>query len=514
MRTKMFLAVFTLVLLLFLFGAPVKKLLCSAGWIENTNVGNLIEVEKVYDEGTFGAPLLNAAEQAKRDITDLYTNYIPFYVRITAFANTLKQKINEPVSTLLMTRGNEQLRLKREEEVQSILSEEPEKEPEPEVPDSPEETPEEPPEEKPAGEAPEPVRPEPDEEPEEKNEEPPAQEPTEKDPGSDPGMKAVYLSGDRRHHYYEITAGTDSSGTPIDFYVRLPAMEAEELRPAMEEQARRFNALSRTDGIHFYLFAVTCFEDTVLCDRLLPAESKYGLFRDFFARLNDGIQYAYLEVQTPEDKWTKYWCTDHHWNYNGWLEAHEKLFGLLQNNYPELEKRDHRTYVFDGCRMYGSNALAVSSYRFYDTFGVTLFDLPEHTFEIDTGVPYGGFETNEESLLHYTTGTWNTSESYNHYMNFFRIGKKIVYPENHTGRNLLLICDSYSPPLMEVLASYFDVTYLRYVDSNSDLSRCSLSDYADGLGVTDVIVLEISDRIVYDYYGDSLAELTGYEGGE
>jgi len=84
LRNKIFAAVFFLFTLAVMVSAPLKLWLTNAGVIETENVGNVIEVEKVYKEGTFAAPLLNAVEEMKRSINDIYTNYIPFYVDITS----------------------------------------------------------------------------------------------------------------------------------------------------------------------------------------------------------------------------------------------------------------------------------------------------------------------------------------------------------------------------------------------------------------------------------------------
>lgn len=483
MRNKLFIAVFCLLLLVIMIGAPGKKILTNAGLVTNANVGNVIEVEKVYEEGTFGASLFNSLEEIKRDITDIYTNYIPFYVGITTVSSTFQQNLNQPVTTLLMNKGNAILAEKRNAESAKPSQNAAETTASAET------------DELSGNETPDIVT---------------TEEVTTAEPAFVPESKAIYLQGDRRHRYYEITSTTPEGQENIDFYVRIPAEDADKLRPTMEEQVRRFNIMNATEGINFYTFAVTCFEDTVLCDELLPAESKHELFDDFFAGLDDGVQYAYLDVNTFEDKWEKYWATDHHWNYNGYKEAHEKIASMFKENYPDIEIKEPETLMFDGCKMFGSNALAVSNYKIWDNFGVTLFQLPEHSLEIESNVGYGGTEAIADSLSRYQNKKWNTSDSYNHYIQFFRIARQIQYPGNNTGRNLLLISDSYSPPLMEVLASYFDTTIIRYVDSNSGLRKCSLAWLVENYGITDVLVLEMSDRVIYDYYGDSLNNLLGF----
>ena len=92
-------------------------------------------------------------------------------------------------------------------------------------------------------------------------------------------------------------------------------------------------------------------------------------------------------------------------------------------------------------------------------------------------------------------------------MNFSPIVKEVTYPQNSTGRNLLIIGDSYALPLLEVVASHFDKTYIRYVDANKSLTDVKYEDLIDEYGITDVLYLEMSDRIIYDYYSDSLKGL-------
>ena len=107
LRNKIFVVIFCGILLLIMIGAPLKLILTNAGIVTTANVGNVIEVEKYYEEGSFGASLFNWIEERKRDINDIYTNYIPFYVGITTAANDITFKVNEPVTTYLINRGNE-----------------------------------------------------------------------------------------------------------------------------------------------------------------------------------------------------------------------------------------------------------------------------------------------------------------------------------------------------------------------------------------------------------------------
>lgn len=90
---------------LFLF-APINYLLVQKGIVDYENVGNIIEVEKVYEEGEFGAAFFNQIEEIKRTVKDIYINYLPWYVETTLFVKDFKGKVNAPTTTWLTQLGD------------------------------------------------------------------------------------------------------------------------------------------------------------------------------------------------------------------------------------------------------------------------------------------------------------------------------------------------------------------------------------------------------------------------
>ncbi len=499
MRNKLFISVFCAVILFIMIGAPLKRILTDAGLIKSENVGNIIEVEKVYKDGAFLASFFNSIEEGKKLLNETYINHIPFYVDITTAAKAVKVSVNKPVTALLIDIGNELLlnsqkvspftRVKTETagvtetETAGVTETETAGITEIETAGVTEtET---------AGvtetETSKVIETEP-----------------QPDPSFDPDYSASYIQGDNRHRYYEVAA-TAQDGEPVEFLCRIPAEKNDTLRPVMKNQIAKLNALAAArDDVNWYVFPVTCIEDTKLAAEIFPAESKNELFETFISSLDDTIQTGYVKIDKIEDKVKKYYMTDHHWNVHGYLEAYHSLIAMLKNNYSDLgDIRKARVYTFDKIKYYGSNALAVSSYKINDVYAVADFSLPEHLLKINTDVPYGSTKTLEENLAIYLAGNYNTEKGYSHYIQFYRIPNYIEYPANNTGRNLLFIGDSYSPPLLEVIASYFDKTFVRYVDSNipPDLDY---NKYIEENGITDVIVLEMSTRLVFNYYGDSI----------
>lgn len=488
MRNKIFICVFCAFILFIMIAAPMKRILTEKGLIKSENVGNIIEADKVYREDAFLASFFNGIEEGKRLLNETYVNHIPFYVDITTAAKAVKVSVNKPVTALLIDIGNELLlnnqkvspftRIKTETagvtetvevtdtgtaEVTDIVTTE--------VTDT--------------GTA----------------------EVSKTEPETtsyNPEYNASYIQGDNRHRYYEITA-TAEDGELLDFLCRIPSEKNDNLRPVMQSQIAKLNALAaERDDVNWYVYPVTCMEDTKLAAEIFPAESKNELFETFISSLDDTIQTGYVKIDKIEDKVKKYFKTDHHWSVHGYLEAYHSLIAMLKNNYSDLgEIRKAKVYTFDKIKYFGSNALAISNYKISDVYSVADFSLPEHTLKINTDVPYGSTKTLEENLALYLSGNYNTEKGYSHYIQFYRIPNYIEYPANNTGRNLLFIGDSYSPPLLEVIASYFDKTFVRYIDSNSP-PDINYNEYIEENGITDVIVLEMSTRLVFNYYGDSI----------
>ena len=66
-----------------------------------------------------------------------------------------------------------------------------------------------------------------------------------------------------------------------------------------------------------------------------------------------------------------------------------------------------------------------------------------------------------------------------------------------------MIGDSYSLPLIELVAANFDVTYVRYEDRAFDAMPEDLyfDEFVEGYGITDVLVIEEPVKAVMKGYG-------------
>ena len=511
MRNRSLIIISCIVLAL-AFASPLEKYaLCELGIMRNTNVGNVIELEKVYEEGSPGASLLNGFEEFKRDLKDIYTNYFPFYVETATIVNSAEEAVNRPLQAFLFEKGNEIAREKLQAASSKLQGDggyEEELQAEEVTGDRLQVTGDSEPESRRTGE-PETEQRETSNEQRETSNESPAAEIIDYD-----GVAQVsYLKNDDRYNYYRIISAPEGEES-VEFYVRIILDTTESLRERMLNHVEKYNAISENYPVNLYIYAATTFHDTASCQQLIPSVAQREMFLEFFTLLDEDIKAACTDIDSVKDYADKFWATDIHWNNTGYAEAYEKIVSMLNENYGDIEPRQGREYVFEDVDFYGSYAIALSNYSLADSFAVTLYDLPEHEFSRERSIESCSQVPASENLEIYLAGNYPRFQTYNHYMQFFPIAHEISYPENSTGRNLLLICDSYSPALQAAIASHFDKTYLRYMGTQQYTPpNVDLQYYVD-LGVTDVMVLEMSDRAIYDCYKDSLAFLEISRGEE
>lgn len=303
---------------------------------------------------------------------------------------------------------------------------------------------------------------------------------------------------------YELTA-TYPDGTSDTSYVRVIAHDRDAMYANMLETAEYMAAMEEVaPEVNWYFSFATNIEAIPLCNEFFPEESVEYIHEEFLARLPGNAWYAEIAVNSFKDYANKFYVTDHHWNAEGVQEAYYRILSMLRENYDDITPPQLREkYMFDGVQFYGSLARQNASYVYYDDFGLYFYDLPEHTLTIDDTVVYGSKNGLEENLSIYLDGRYETKRGYNHYTEFYRVPSRIEYPENNTGRRLLVIGDSYSLPLIELVAASFDVTFVRYEDRGWDALPEDLyfDEFVAENGITDVLVIEEPVKLVMKGYG-------------
>ena len=322
--------------------------------------------------------------------------------------------------------------------------------------------------------------------------------------------KASRLSANSMFRIYELSA-TYPDGTRDTSIVRVVSQDRTALRQNMLEVSELVGAMVEKDpSVNWYFSFATNIEAIPLVNEFFPEESVMHIYEEFLQRLPSSVKTAAIEVNSFKDYANKFYITDHHWNHTGVLEAYYRIFAMLRESYPDIEPISLiDLYMFYDVKFYGSLSRQNASYSFHDPFGLYYYDLPPHELTIDHSIGYGSLAPLEDNLFKYQMGKHETSKGYNHYTEFYRVPSKLTYPGNNTGRRLLLIGDSYSLPLIELVAAHFDETYVRYEDRNWDNLPPDLyyDEFIEEYGITDVLVIEEIVKSTMKGYG------TGYPSG-
>ncbi|MHB1152152.1 MAG: hypothetical protein ACYCWE_15595 [Eubacteriales bacterium] len=457
MKDRLFIAIMTAIMLSVMIFAPVTYFLVSVEILAYHDAGNIIEPDKVYVSDSLLSASLNSVEQVKASITDVYTNYLPFYKQIVSNVNTAKINFNKPIYswyTSLMVRDTAVIDKVNSETIN--LSEIQETEIETAIETTLHEEPD--------------------------------------------------ISEIIKHSANFLKSGLYSidvefaDGTETGLLTLVNTASESQNRVNIKAQAAEVNRITAADSmVNVYLYVCSRLQDGELFPEYVPGTvSLKPLMNEYFDLLDDRVKYDYLKVNTLEDSISKLYLSDHHWNAYGMYEGYCDIINMISADSPSIgkpraqgEKYDIPDAVFSG-----SNARTHGYYNYFDVFYFYDYNLPEH--KIITTNPYNGFDVNMEKYL---AGKFDKDLNTDHYVLFYPYTEYVKYPESKTGRRLLVLGDSYSRGISELLCSNFDETYIfdfRRIDEIGDYNK-----FIADKGITDVLFMQYSLRGVFNYYNDN-----------
>lgn len=303
--------------------------------------------------------------------------------------------------------------------------------------------------------------------------------------------------------HYAITASFPD-GINKTTYARIVKLDREVMRENMHEVVKMVNAMVEKDrNVNWYFSFATNIEATEIGSKIMPQESTRHIYEEFLTMVDPSVKINAVVINSFNDYYNKFFITDHHWNHHGSEEAYLGIVKMLRENYPDITPLDAEVYEFDTVQFFGSLSRAHANYDVWDSFGVYYRALPAHDVVRDTAIGYGSKSSQSTNLKKYKNLEHNTANGYNHYTEFYRIPREVTYRDNNTGRNLLLIGDSYSLPLLEVVSSHFDKTFVRYEDRNWNNFPEELyyDQFIKENNITDVIVIEEMAKSIMQGYG-------------
>lgn len=456
MRSKIFIITIASVLTLFAISSPAIKLLERAGLFKLPELGNIIEKEKEYEN-----PVLDFIELAKADIADTYTNYLPGYAYIVTAYQTSQSNFNRPWNDMLSKLASAAAKPVSAEPVETdavdstdVLE---------------------------------------------------ASNDSAEVPADTPGEPHIVSS--ECHFVRSLGEGINiyaidavrSDGSKVGLLTSAFNTGVDTYTKRMHRTAEQVNAIAAANtDVNVYFYMCSRFQDCEAFEDVVPGEpSTKPLVDEFFSLLDPRIKTDRLKIDSLDDSVNKLFLTDHHWNAYGMYEAYCDIVNMIRADSPSVaEPRPLGVrYDVEGAEYYGTFARTSGYYEYTDSFFFYDYDLPEH--ELVANNPYN-FET---VMKRYLSGKFSKDLGADHYVNFYPYAQYLKYPSNSTGRVLLVLGDSYSRGISELLASAFDETYI--FDYRRIHEIGNYNDFIAEHGITDVLFMQYSLRGVFDNQNDN-----------
>jgi hypothetical protein len=454
MKDKIFIFSVCAILLIFFIASPVIAALSLSGHLDALNTKNLFVTEKKYEEGTPAAGLFNAVEDGKTFLRNVYVNCIPFYGSIVSSVQSvemsmlrLTDKFVQPaLSTGIVQQSNTD---ETDETGDTVIT---------------------------------------GDESETRKEEETA--PVE--------YYSILLGGNGRPYIYAIE--------PLKVTERVEGARSKELQKLVERQLKHIHRLKEaTPGVNYYIYMGTRLQETEMFEDMVtgPA-STVPYFEYFVQNLDSDIKFDYFRLDTPEDRIKKKFRSDHHWNIYGAYEGYRQIIEMIYADSPEIGKPvDYEILKVPGIKWYGSlgSSVGQTDPGYLDDFYILdLSDLPKYR-----GNSYD-INALQKSFMN---GEYNKhGKNFDYYVTYNQPQERYVFPDNNTGRNLLLLGDSYSWSIATIIAAHFDKTYCHIkpwmvpADVTYDYRKLISEN-----NITDVLILLYSSRLLFGYDGTDFARM-------
>ena len=426
----------------------MKYILDKTGVAKSEDIKNYKDPDKIYESGIFSGAL-NKIEEGKAELDNLYTNYLPMYSQLVTFLKTADTEASYAFTDFLKNISVSSSSLKKDS--------------------------------------------------------------TDENSDDDNGVEetsvidkiefsAVMLVNDGLHKYYairpEIPGDADIDNLEIleDFIDTVLSFPEEKLRDNMEKQIEHINRISDAtvkSNADFYLYVGKRMQDAEYFTKIVPNEiSTASYFDEFMDRIENTKGKGALDVDTYEKRMENIFRTDHHWSPMGAYNGYCDIINMINKNSPEIGEPIElkRIIYYDDVKMRGSASRISSFSRFYEPFRVMDIDLPENNKYKITDIDD-----------RYKNGNFDKGLYADHYELYYKRQSKYIYESNKTGRKLLIIGDSFTWGSAWLIAANFDETYLYYP---WDRKKIYLNDYIEENGITDVLCMLFSDRILFNIYDD------------
>jgi len=451
LRDKIYSIALAAVFVILMIWCPTAYFLDKADIVKLPENKNIKVPAKVYDGGGGFNALLNSIEKGKANLENIYSNCLPMYEKITVFMLDSQRYMNDSLLNTVYSVGGSRPRT-----FADILL-------------------------------------------------------------NNPGLAKYNELGELKVKYKAKRIGTDGQNKVWAFTEEgkpfsegwtdktLLADEAE-LRRRIDTQTTIVNRIANANkDVNFYVFCGARFQETKVFGEIIKnipimrnEFSTYDLMMEFFSKLDmTAIKaYDYFDIDTLDKRLERILKTDHHEAAQGAYSIYCDVINMMAKDSPVLGAPREATFdIIPGVELHGSHVWNYGYTEITDVWWYYKIDLPEHTmFE-----NINGRQKTARNLDKYLAGHFSKDTFADHYYNFYPHIGNVTYTTNNTGRNLLILGDSYTWSTSELISSHFDHTYVTLWTNGPFQYNAFIKEH----NITDVLILQVGDRLLYNIQNDT-----------
>lgn len=252
-----------------------------------------------------------------------------------------------------------------------------------------------------------------------------------------------------KNHYLELANSVDRRRGTFDcddYMIYYPEPLTDTENEIVYENIAKYNRINTLTDTYYFFINDSSVYDFKNNQKVVDYDSILK------TNLAGNYKYDSLDFNSYDEFKQYFYKTDHHWNYNGSYTGYTKiakLLGLKNIKKPLELSTNHENF-------YGSHAQNTKNYNYEEEFSFYKFNSKPHTTLIN-GQPdtYGHYND-------YINHNYEYDKTVNYYAYFYGVDNgEIIYDYQQPDKeNLLIISNSYSNAVNELLAENYNKTYI------------------------------------------------------
>lgn len=224
------------------------------------------------------------------------------------------------------------------------------------------------------------------------------------------------------------------------------------------DNIKKFNSLNKKSDMYYYFVKSSNGFDFV------NGSDSVNYAKILSENLDGNYHFAALDMNSWEKYKEYFYRTDHHWNYVGSYHGFLDIMKMFGVNNPSVPTGTFTSEEF----FFGSGSRMTRNYDPLEKFTIYLFDLPEHDTTIN------GKKKNYNHISEFINHKYNYDRDWNFYAEVYGADYgEIVFDFHQSDKpNLLIVSNSFSNAVNELVAQYFNKTYvvdLRYYSKHTGM---------------------------------------------